>query len=65
MHLSAQRNRRNDKEEHEESHSGFSNELGQGPAGSAAHHFGCGFRPPEENLGSDDQHKRASVLRLC
>jgi hypothetical protein len=61
MHLPAERNGRNNKEEYEKPHSGFLNELGQGPTGSAAQHFCCGFRSPEEDLGSDDQHSRASV----
>jgi hypothetical protein len=63
MHLSAEGHSRNDKEEHEESHSGSLNKLGLDPASSAAHQFGCGFRPPKKDLRSDDEHSRASGLR--
>jgi hypothetical protein len=62
MHLPAERNGRSDKEEYEES-SGSLNELGLGPARSAAQELCCGFGPPEKDLCSDDQHSRASVLR--
>ena len=54
MHLPAERNGWDDKEEYEESHSGFLNELRQSPAGPAAHHFRCEFGPPEKNFRSDD-----------
>jgi hypothetical protein len=63
MHLPAERNDRNNKKEYEESHTGFLNELGLGPTYSAAHQFCCNLGTPEKNLGSDDEHSRASVLR--
>ena len=63
MHLPAERNGGNNKEEYEESHSSFLNELGLGPTGSAAHQSGCGFRPPEKDFCSEDKHSRDSLLR--
>jgi hypothetical protein len=63
MHLPAERNDRNNKEEHEKSHPSFFDELGLGSAYSTAHKFRRSLGTPEKNFRPDDEHGRDSVLR--
>ena len=54
VHLPAERDGRNDKEERKEPHAGLADKLGDIPTRSTAKGFGHKLRSPEKDLRSND-----------